>query len=248
MEVLGPVQTLLCVGDYGSGKTEIAVNLALHQQAAGRKVAIADLDLVNPYFRCREAREPLEAAGVRVIMPQGAHEFADLPILLPQIKGLLGGLLGDPSVLSIFDVGGDTAGSRVLSALAPVIVPPRGQFWFVVNGRRPFCDTPEGVLTAIRRVEESSGLRVTGLIANTHLMSETTAEMVVAGVHMAEEVGKRLGVSVELVTAMEPIAASLPAGAFTAPLLPLRRLMVPPWVRRGPARPGPAAFRPGTQR
>lgn len=245
MEVLREVQTLLCVGDYGSGKTEVAVNLALNEiRAAGRKVAIADLDLVNPYFRCREAREPLEAAGVRVVMPRDGHEFADLPILLPQIKGLL----GDPSLLSIFDVGGDTAGSRVLSALAPEIVPPQRHFWFVVNGNRPFCDTPEGCVTAIRRVEGASGLRVTGLIANTHLMSETTPEMVISGVRLAEEVGRRLGVAVQLVTAMEPVAAALPPAAFEAPLLPLRRLMTPPWLRRGGERPGPASFRPGAHR
>lgn len=241
MDILGPVQSILCVGDYGSGKTEVAVNLALHLAAAGRTVAIADLDLVNPYFRCREARAPLEAAGVRVVMPKGGHEFADLPILLPEVTGLL----GDPSVLSILDVGGDAAGSRVLAALSPRIAPPRHQFWFVINGRRPFCETADGCLDAIRRVEGASGLRVSGLIANTHLMAETTVDMVLGGVHLAEEVALRLGVAVELVAAMEPIAAALPPGAFAAPLLGLRRLMVPPWVRRDGPLAGPAAFRHG---
>ena len=82
---------IILVGDYGSGKTEVAVNLALAlaREPDGRRVAIADLDLVNPYFRCREASEPLERAGIQVVMPRGGHQFADLPILLPGVKGLL---------------------------------------------------------------------------------------------------------------------------------------------------------------
>ena len=93
MERLGlsaATRAVILVGDYGSGKTEIAVNLALQLAATqAYPIAIADLDLVNPYFRCREAVEPLERVGIRVVIPQGGHRFADLPILLPQVKGLL---------------------------------------------------------------------------------------------------------------------------------------------------------------
>ncbi len=244
---------ILLVGDYGSGKTEVAVNLAFKlaaeerqlQDGAGepRRLAIADLDLVNPYFRCREAREPLEAAGVRVVMPRSAegHQFADLPILLPEVKGLV----QDRGVRAILDVGGDEVGSRVLATLAPFMPREETGFWFVVNASRPWNDEAKGVLATIARIEGASGLGVSGLVSNTHLMAETTPEHVLGGVRLAEEVAVARGVPLVLVTAMENVARELPAGSVPYPLLALRRLMVPPWTRPDAApRVGPAALRP----
>jgi hypothetical protein len=231
------VRSILLVGDYGSGKSEVAVNLALRLAAEmaesgdPRRAAIADLDLVNPYFRCREARAPLEEAGIRVVMPGDGHQFADLPILLPQVKGLL----QDEQTRSILDVGGDEVGARVLASLASFVVPSRTDFWFVLNRSRPFNDTLEGCERTISRVEAAAGMRVTGLVSNTHLMDETTSEMVLEGLRLAEEVAAARGVPVVLVTAMEPIAEKLPRELIAHPLLPLRRLLVPPWLR--PERP-----------
>jgi hypothetical protein len=239
---------VLLVGDYGSGKTEVAVNLAFRFAAeAGARgpetVAIADLDLVNPYFRCREAREPLEAAGIRVVMPISAegHQYADLPILLPEVKGLV----QDRNTRAILDVGGDEVGARVLATLAPFIPRDEAGFWFVVNASRPFNDEVEGVLATIARIEAASGLGVSGLVSNTHLMQETTPEHVIDGVRLAEGVAAAREVPVVLVTAMEAVAAKIPEGSFPYPLLALRRLMVPPWTRADAApKIGPAALRP----
>ena len=180
------------VGDYGSGKTEVAVNLSLwlKQHHNERAIAIADLDLVNPYFRSREAAAPLEQAGVEVVMPRGGQQYADLPILLPRIKGLI----RDDSTLAVLDVGGDEAGSRVLAGLAGSFAPERHQLWFVVNTNRPFNDTPGGCLRTIGRIEAATGLRVTGLVGNTHLMDETSPEMVREGVRVAEAVAAELDV------------------------------------------------------
>jgi len=224
------ISSYILVGDYGSGKTEVAVNLTLALAAqVTRSVAIADLDLVNPYFRCREAHEPLEAQGVRVVMPRGGHQYADLPILLPQVKGLL----QDEATLSVLDVGGDEVGSRVLAGLAPSFSALRHHFLFVVNARRPFNDTPEGIERTIARIERTSGLAVTGLCANTHLMEQTTPELVLAGVELARSVAAGRGVPLVFVAAMERVAAGLELAALGAPLLPMRRIMVPPWLRRG---------------
>jgi len=226
------IHALLLVGDYGSGKTEVSVNLALQLATTRDNVAIADLDLVNPYFRCREAQEPLTRAGVRVVMPGEGHQFADLPILLPQVKGLL----QDRSTLSVLDVGGDEAGSRVLASLAPARDPARHQFWFVVNARRPFCDTPAGVMEAIHRVERGAGTwRVSGLVSNTHLMQETTSEMLVEGLELSRQVGLELQVPVVLVAAMGELAPGQAGMGADVPLLRMQRMMVPPWIRRGDA-------------
>lgn len=238
------LRSLILVGDYGSGKSEVAVNLALRlaAEAPERRLAIADLDLVNPYFRCREAREPLEQAGIRVVVPGGGHEFADLPILLPDIKGLL----QDPQALSVLDVGGDEVGARVLASLAPFATVEQTAFWFVVNASRPFNDTVEGVQRAVTRVEGAAGLRLTGLVANTHLMQETTPEMVIDGVRLAERVAATRGVPVAFVAVMEGVAAELRERGLEVahPLLVMRRLLVPPWIRRDATpRVGPAALR-----
>ena len=104
---------ILFTGNYGSGKTEVAVNYASWLAREGKRVQIADLDLVNPYFRVREAREPLEKLGIEVVAPAGDYHSADLPILLPQVKGLI----EHPKGYTILDVGGDNVGATVLSAL-----------------------------------------------------------------------------------------------------------------------------------
>lgn len=238
------IHSIVLVGDYGSGKTEIAVNLSLQWAAArpSTQVAIADLDLVNPYFRCREATQPLEQAGIRVVKPAGAHQYADLPILMPEIKGLI----LDPEVNAVLDVGGDAVGSRVLAALAPCACEELA-FWFVVNGNRPFCDTPAGCLKSIRGIEEASGLKITGLVSNTHLMAETTAQMVLDGQGLTQEVAAALDVPVCLVAVMESVARGLPTDSIGHPLMTMGRLMVPPWLRRETPGPGSALFKPPRQ-
>jgi len=245
------IESVLLAGDYGSGKTEIAVNLAfrliadraaLASTGVGtdqRPVAIADLDLVNPYFRCREALEPLEQAGIRVVVPPGGQRYADLPILLPAVRGLL----QDPQVLSILDVGGDEVGSRVLAALSSSFDPVRHGFWFVLNTRRPFNDTRDGCLKTIRRIEASSTLRVTGIVPNTHLMDETTPEMVLEGVEVAGQVASEMGVAVTFVAVMEQVARAIGQEAIAAPVLTMKRIMVPPWLRRDIPKTGPGFLR-----
>lgn len=240
-----PLRSVLLVGDYGSGKTEIAVNLSLRlaSEALVGPVTIADLDLVNPYFRCREASEPLEQAGIQVVVPAGGHRFADLPILLPQVKGLL----QNPSIFSVLDVGGDDVGARVLAALGDAFDPARHGFWFVINTNRPFNDTVEGCLRTIRRIEGSSQLKVTGLVANTHLMDETSAEMVREGAVIAQQVGQRLGVPLCLVAVMRERVPLLDADTQALPLLQMQRLMVPPWLARPKPSIGPELFRIGAR-
>ena len=236
-------QGILLLGDYGSGKTEVAVNLALSLAAAEGpgKISIADLDLVNPYFRCREAQAPMEAAGIDVLMPKEGHQFADLPILLPGVKGLLQKSAGDGR--AILDVGGDEVGARVLSALGPVLDPARHGVWFVVNMNRPFCDTAAGCLSVIEGVEAAASMKISGLVSNTHLMDETTAEMVAEGAALSREVARQLGVPLELVAAMEEHIPALDPERLGAPLLPMRRIMVPPWMRRPQGLTGPEVFR-----
>ena len=130
------------VGNYGSGKTEVAINLAVSRKRAGLDVRIADLDLVNPYFRTREAQKALEAIGIKVILPPREFLHADLPILSPAI----GGMIRQPDGLTLLDVGGDDAGATVLGALGDAFAGIDVRMLQVVNPLRPQTATIKGCL------------------------------------------------------------------------------------------------------
>ncbi len=224
-----PAERLIAlVGGYGSGKTEVAVNLALHLRAHGLVVQIADLDLVNPYFRCREAREAMEAAGVRVVVPEGPLVYADLPIVTPQVAGLLAPA---PGTVSILDVGGDDVGSRVLSSFRPLLREGAYELWQVVNARRPFSATVGGCLAQADAIAAASRLRITGLVSNAHLLDATDADVVLEGVALTRAVALAAGIPLRLVAALGRLADDPRVAALPEPLLRLERRMLPPWLR-----------------
>lgn len=222
-------QLIMVVGNYGSGKTEASVNLALELAHAGVAVQIADLDLVNPYFRCREAVELLRGHGIRVVVPPSATISADLPILLPEVRGMLH---PPAATVSLFDVGGDDVGSRVLSTFRPVLQEGHYELWQVINARRPFTETVEGCLNMQHEIERSSRLRVTGLLVNTHLIEETTAEIIVEGWRLAKQVSARNGVPIRCVAVRTTLAEEPALIEIDVPILLLQRTMPPPWLKQ----------------
>lgn len=221
-------RVIAIVGGYGSGKTELSVNLALQLAARGRRVQIADLDIVNPYFRCREARDLMEAHGVRVVVPPGAQAWADLPIILPEIRGMLH---PEDGVVTILDVGGDDAGARSLASFRTSIADGEYELWQVINAKRPFTSTVDGCLRMIRAIETASRWRVTGLAANAHLIDETTVHTIVDGWSLAAAVSARTGLPVRFVGAMNHLAGARELRAIDAPTLRLQRYMLPPWLQ-----------------
>ena len=218
------VDILIIVGNFGSGKTEVAVNLALHLRRSGRKVQIADLDLVNPYFRCREARDLMEKEGIRVVVPSRGFHWADLPIVLPEVKGML----DQEGEVVIFDVGGDDIGARMLASFAPTINDRPHKMLQVVNERRPFTDSPEGVLRIMREIEEASRVRVKGLISNAHLMEETTVDVIRTGYELCCETGRRTGLPIEFVAVPDRLDPNHTVFFFDVPILWIERIMLPP--------------------
>lgn len=232
---------LMIAGNYGSGKTEIAVNLALDLARRGRRVQIADLDIVNPYFRCREARALMEASGIRVVVPPASQTWADLPIVVPEIKGML-----EPAQdqVSLFDVGGDDVGAKLLSSFVEPLGDNPYALWQVINARRPFTDTVEGCLAMRDAIEHAARLQITGLLVNTHLMDETTPEIVREGYEMAAEAGKRAGLPVVGVCVMKELADHPALQSIRAPLLRLTRTMLPPWKRPSSSEPDEIPSRP----
>jgi hypothetical protein len=223
-DALLPLERVVIItGNYGSGKTEVAVNWTLLLARAGmRGLSIADLDVVNPYFRCREASALLEGHGVQVVVPKGEHFHSELPIILPEIKGLLQREDG----VAVLDVGGDDVGARVLHSFSGFF--GAHEMLQVVNAFRPFTDTLDGCLRIQEEIQESSGLRMTGIIANAHLMDETSVDTILRGAELAVEVAERRGQILRFVTAARPFADEV-ARRSGLPVLPLDRWMLPPW-------------------
>ena len=216
------------IGNYGSGKTEVAVNFAVNRQAAGIPVRIADLDLVNPYFRSREVREILESRGIEVIVPEGALARSELPILVPRIRGAIEESRG----ITLLDVGGDDVGATVLGSLQPVIQATPHDMLQVVNAMRPFTETAEDTERVTRMIEKAARARVTGVVGNTHLMDSTDVETICKGYEYAREVARVLGVSLKFITCEERLMNELDPGEFDCPVLPITRQLLPPWQRR----------------
>lgn len=226
MQQIIPVATVvLFTGNYGSGKTEVAVNYTAHFARSGIVCKIVDLDLVNPYFRCREAREQLEALGVSVVAPGGELHSADLPILLPQVRGAIEQSGG----LTVLDVGGDNVGATVLSGLVKSFTRSSYEMNFVLNKNRPFTGTVEGALQLIGEIETAAGLHVTAIVSNTHLMDETTPEMIVDGVEFAREVAVAKGVKFSFVAVEKRFFDHPIIVGCSAVVLPIERMLLPPW-------------------
>jgi hypothetical protein len=230
-------RVIIFTGNYGSGKTEVSVNFTLAMAEQVSPLTIVDLDIVNPYFRCREAIAPLESAGVEVVVPRGETFASELPIILPEVKGAIlraGGRV-------VLDVGGDDVGARVLAGFADGLDPERAELVMVLNARRPFTDTVDGALRMIGEIEKASRLRVGGLVSNTHLMEETTGDMIREGVDLAVAVGEKLEVPLRFIAVMEEVAETMDVGALPAPLLTMQRRLLPPWI--SPLRQGRDRFR-----
>lgn len=220
---------LVIVGGYGSGKSEVSVNLARYLVGTtDRPVTIADLDIINPYFRSREAARDLTALGVHVLMPPGDHSQADLPIIIPEIKGAIQRNEG----YLILDVGGDDVGSRVLSSLDGAFIENGYDMLLVLNTSRPFTSTVEGSKQLMAQIEASSRLKFTGLIANTHMLEDTTPEIVADGLKLTEQVGSAVKLPIRFVSVLSTVLEQMTKAPKAHPVLPLGRSLVKPWEKR----------------
>ncbi len=196
----------LFAGHYGSGKTNIALNYALWLRRQGLKVTVADLDIVNPYFRTKDGAAMLQEAGIRLI----ASDFANSNVDLPALPGEVYSLLDDRSVHGVIDVGGDDRGALALGRYAPAIREEGNyEMLFVLNKARPLTRTAEDALEVFYEIEAACGLPFTGIVNNTNLGPLTGAEDVEAGLRFAEEIGARTGLPVKMSCAREELCTAL---------------------------------------
>ena len=197
--------TLLC-GHYGSGKTNVAVNMAMDLRKQEKRVAIADLDIVNPYYRSADSREELEAAGVRVIVSEYANTNLDAPALPQEIYSIT----DDKTQHVIIDVGGDERGALALGRIAPAIRDEDDyEMYLVVNRFRPLTRTPEEILGVMKEIEDACGIKFTGIIHNSNLGAETDAELVRGSQKFAQETAQMTGLPVVLTTVEDTLYEAL---------------------------------------
>ena len=206
----------LFAGHYGSGKTNIAVNYALHLAKDGKPVCIADLDIVNPYFRTKDSEKELTAAGIELISPQFANSNVDLPALPAESYRLV----QDKSIYGIMDIGGDDRGAYALGRFAPMILEEGNyRMAFVANCYRPLTRTPEDALEIMKEIESACGLKFTCLVNNSNLGPETTPETILDSLDYIEKLRELSGLSLWLHTAEAAIVHALPE--TVTPVLPL---------------------------
>ena len=221
-EILSDRRVVIFTGAFGSGKTEIALNYALLARGAGRDVAIVDLDIVNPYFRSQDHRAALAALGIGVI----AQEASALGSELPALSREIGGALGDADSHVVVDVGGDPEGATALASLRHHLG-EEPDIWMVLNASRPATATAEQMAEMARRIEAMARLRATAVVSNTHLGRETTPQVIAAGHEVVKAAARILELPVRFAAAPAGLAAELEG--LGVPILPLRRMVRPPW-------------------
>ena len=190
---LSAKRVYLLAGHYGSGKTNIAVNLALKLKAEGHQVRIADLDIVNPYFRTKDSADALEAAGIPLISPAFANTNVDLPALPAEVYGLM----QQKESIAIMDIGGDDRGAYALGRYAPSILEEGDyEMCFVANFYRPLTPTPQDALAIMREIEQAAGIPFTAIIHNSNLGNATDAHAVEACFEKANELAALSGLPI----------------------------------------------------
>lgn len=219
----------IITGHYGSGKTEFALNYAVELRRHFTRVALADLDIVNPYFRSREAAGLLQEQGIRLVGSSIPLETMDVPA----ISAAVNTLWEDEGLHSVIDLGGDPAGARVLGRYR--------RYWdgidgdgpdllLVLNAYRPETDSPGKAVTAMRRIEAETGLTCTGLVNNTHLLKETGKNDVFTGYRLAKEVEARTGVPLRYNAVLAALAGELQGEALTGDIFPITLYMRSGWM------------------
>ena len=194
----------LFAGHYGSGKTNIAVNYALQLAKEGKNVCIADLDIVNPYFRTADSAEAFQKAGVTLISPNFANSNVDLPALPAEAYRPV----EDKSCFGIMDIGGDDRGAYALGRYVPFIREENNyRMVFVANCYRPLTRTPEDALEVMREIENACGLAFTDIVNNSHLGSFTDVQTLLDSMEYIETLSQLSGLPVYFTSVREDLAA-----------------------------------------
>ena len=196
----------LFAGHYGSGKTNIAVNYALKLRETNERVLIADLDIVNPYFRTKDSLDELTKAGIRLISSEYANSNVDLPALPTEMYAIT----DDTGALAVVDIGGDDRGAYALGRYTPAILEENDyDMLFVCNMYRPLTTTPGETIEVLREIEAACGIPFTGIVNNSNLGDATSPEDVLASLPYAEAIARETALPVRFTSVRADLAPAL---------------------------------------
>ena len=216
---------MVLTGHYGSGKTEIAINLAMMLSQTAGHVVVVDLDIANPYFRSREAYKRLSAAGIGLVSNAYGYDItADLPALPASAKTCI----GDMGVKCVVDVGGNDSGARVLRQYRNELQNSNAAFFMVVNVFRPETDSVAKIIKMIRSIEAETGRPMAGLLNNSNMLRSTKPIHVIRGSRILKSVSERTGIPVVADCTEERHMDSLEG--YCEELMPITLYMRPRWL------------------
>lgn len=232
---LSPITVLM--GHAGVGKTNVALGLALAEAAAGRDTTLADLDVVNPYFRSSDYPELLRKEGIRLIEPVLARTTLDTPSLTGELDAAIAQVAAEPARRRlIIDVGGDDDGATTIGRWSGALREAGAYVLYVVSAYRALTTKPEDAAAMLPDIEEHARLRANAVLNTSNLGDETTMEHVEHGRAFAREVARMCGVPLAATVVPEvavgesgPGAWSADAGSVAEPMLVMPRYVRLPW-------------------
>jgi len=217
-------RTTLFAGHYGSGKTNLAINYALRLRGSIDKVAICDLDIVNPYFRTKDSENVLRQAGIRFISSAYANTNLDVPAIPAEAYAII----QEHDLYSVVDVGGDDRGALALGRYSPAIREENNyEMFLVINKFRPLTREGAGAVDILHEIETASGLKFTSIINNSNLGPETTPDDVLGSLEYAGEISKLAGIPVKFTSVREDLYPALRGKVDN--LFPITLFSKPQW-------------------
>lgn len=194
---------VIIIGAYGSGKSEISVNLAMRMRKEDPegKVLLADLDIVNPFYRSADAGKVLEQNDIRLISPMYANSNVDAPVLSGEVYVIF----DDDRYRGVFDIGGEDMGATILGSMRSRLEKTDAELLMAVNTRRPFTSTPDEIIVMASELQEASKMKITGFINNTNILEETTSEDVFEGERILLSVQEKTGIPLVMTAFMDGV-------------------------------------------
>ena len=196
----------LFAGHYGSGKTNIAVNWAAMLRRSEDRVMLADMDIVNPYYRAKDSKERMDALGIKLISSFFANSYVDLPSIPQEMYAIV----DDRSWHPVLDIGGDDRGALALGRYAPKILEENNyEMLFVINRFRPLTRDASGTMDVLREIEAACRIPFTAIVNNSNLGAETTPEDVLGSLSYAEDVSALSGLPIKMTTVSKSLYPEL---------------------------------------
>jgi RecA/RadA recombinase len=217
----------IITGHFGSGKTEMAVNFALEARKNNEKVAVADLDIVNPYYRARDARAIFAENGIELIAPAERLASSDLPI----VSGDIYRVIYDPAYKVIVDAGGDKDGATALGQFYNDWKDMDPEVLFILNANRPYVSTLEGAVDTLLKIEKASRLKITGIINNSNVGNETTLADVENGLELSRALSEKLNIPLLSTTLSQHLSAEADSFLAVSQVKVISRYLKLPWER-----------------